>query len=423
MFSGKYSVCGHSLGSSILFDILQHQKVQRGQLPTAKQPTIEQVNETLNTDGAAATDNNDTTQDSDEQSDDNEEESYPALGDALTQLGLPEYVGLFESEEMDMETFLLCGEEDMKEMGIPMGPRKKLMGYLRNQKQNMEKRKLEREENKKAKAEAKAKAKAELQKLKEARTKEQTTSSPEVTSSTVLAAKPDVGVGYSLSLASVGSVEVVYQQGLAGTGQPYVEYPQLDLNFYALFALGSPIGMFQTVRGVDEIGLNFQFPTCPRLFNIFHPFDPVAYRIEPLVNPSIQADPVVVPHHKGRKRMHIELRENLTRLGANLKQSLIESARKTWESINEFARAHSTQGADEQDAAVEVATEAIESPPDPPAEVVQVGRLNGGQRIDYVLQEKPIESLNEYLFALSSHVCYWVSEDTALFMLKEIYRD
>ena len=32
---------------------------------------------------------------------------------------------------------LLCGEEDMKEMGIPMGPRKKLMGYLRNQKQNM----------------------------------------------------------------------------------------------------------------------------------------------------------------------------------------------------------------------------------------------------------------------------------------------
>ena len=28
-------------------------------------------------------------------------------------------------------------------------------------------------------------------------------------------------------------------------------------------------------RGVDEIGLDFQLPTCPRLFNIFHPFDPV----------------------------------------------------------------------------------------------------------------------------------------------------
>ena len=110
-----------------------------------------------------------------------------------------------------------------------------------------EKRKLEREETKKAKAEAKANARAERQKLKEARTKEQTISSPEETSCTALR-KSDVGVGNSLSLAAVGSVEVVYQQGLAGTGQPYVEYPQLDLNFYALFALGSPIGMFQTVR-------------------------------------------------------------------------------------------------------------------------------------------------------------------------------
>ena len=31
---------------------------------------------------------------------------FPALSDALTQLGLPEYVDLFESEEMDMETFV-----------------------------------------------------------------------------------------------------------------------------------------------------------------------------------------------------------------------------------------------------------------------------------------------------------------------------
>ena len=67
-------------------------------------------------------------------------------------------------------------------------------------------------------------------------------------------------------------------------------------------------------------------------------------------------------HGSSRTRLFVafsaELRENLSRLGANLKQSLIESARKTWESINEFARAHSTQGPDEQDAAVEEATEA-----------------------------------------------------------------
>ena len=38
---------------------------------------------------------------------------------------------------------------------------------------------------------------------------------------------------------------------------------------------------------------------------------------------------------------------------------------------------------------------------------INVGLLNGGQRIDHVLQEKPIESFNEYLFALQSHLCYW----------------
>ena len=38
---------------------------------------------------------------------------------------------------------------------------------------------------------------------------------------------------------------------------------------------------------------------------------------------------------------------------------------------------------------------------------VKIGMLNAGNRIDYVLQEKPIESFNEYLFALQSHLCYW----------------
>ncbi len=38
---------------------------------------------------------------------------------------------------------------------------------------------------------------------------------------------------------------------------------------------------------------------------------------------------------------------------------------------------------------------------------IPIGRLNQGRRIDFVLQEKPIEKLNEYLFALSSHLCYW----------------
>ena len=50
-----------------------------------------------------------------------------------------------------------------------------------------------------------------------------------------------------------------------------------------------------------------------------------------------------------------------------------------------------------------------EQEPEPILEdkAVQIGKLNCGNRIDYVLQEAPLESFNEYLFALTSHVGYW----------------
>ncbi|KAJ9590941.1 hypothetical protein L9F63_016039, partial [Diploptera punctata] len=100
--------------------------------------------------------------------------------------------------------------------------------------------------------------------------------------------------------------KINYVIGNAGTGQPSITYPQLTFQPKAFFALGSPIGMFVTIRGIDTLGEDFRFPTCPKFFNIFHPFDPVAYRIETLVNPKLTGlRPVLIPHHKGRKRMHL----------------------------------------------------------------------------------------------------------------------
>ena len=36
-----------------------------------------------------------------------------------------------------------------------------------------------------------------------------------------------------------------------------------------------------------------------------------------------------------------------------------------------------------------------------------IGNLNRGERVDYVLQEKPYESFTEYIFALQAHLTYW----------------
>ena len=102
------------------------------------------------------------------------------------------------------------------------------------------------------------------------------------------------------------SKKVSYVMGAAGTGQPFINYPQLSFNPQAFFALGSPIGMFVTVRGIDTLGDDFALPTCPAFFNVFHPFDPVAYRVESLINPDAHKyRPMLIPHHKGRKRMHL----------------------------------------------------------------------------------------------------------------------
>ncbi|XP_071570229.1 uncharacterized protein [Temnothorax nylanderi] len=226
------------------------------------------------------------------------------------------------------------------------------------------------------------------------------------------------------------SRRVSYVMGAAGTGQPYIHYPQLNFHPCAFFALGSPIGMFVTVRGIDTLGENFTLPTCPAFFNIFHPFDPVAYRVESLINPeACNYRPMLIPHHKGRKRMHLELKETMARVGADLKQKLIDSVRHTWNSVYQLVLFHKPDNQALEREIDQVVEEQLHNPPsvldqhnnDDSGADLKIGRLNGGRRIDYVLQEAPFEYINEYIFALTSHICYWESEDTMLLILKEIY--
>lgn len=153
-----------------------------------------------------------------------------------------------------------------------------------------------------------------------------------------------------------------------------------------------------------------------------------------------------------------ELKESLTRMGSDLKQGFISSLRSAWQTLNDFARAHTAsaqlqaelaivanqieeqekqaQEGESIDGKLVSYSDAVErcslpgcivgklqlcrhfhltehkmvESPEPQREEgpqVKMGMLNGGNRIDYVLQEKPIESFNEYLFALQSHLCYW----------------
>ncbi|XP_052868095.1 proline-rich protein 36 [Anopheles cruzii] len=233
------------------------------------------------------------------------------------------------------------------------------------------------------------------------------------------------------------SQQINYEVGPAGTGQPYITYPQLLFQPKKFFALGSPIGMFVTIRGIDALGLNFGLPTCDGFFNIFHPYDPVAYRIEALINPELSSlRPVLIPHHKGRKRMHLELKETMVRVGNDLKQRVSDVFRNTLDTVYALTALNSSRP--DPKAIEKEVNKVIQdqlkfeqsgstsnlaggSDVDNGETSIPLGRLNQSRRVDYVLQEAPFEFINEYLFALSSHVCYWDSEDTMLFLMKEIY--
>ncbi|XP_059047613.1 uncharacterized protein LOC131843040 [Achroia grisella] len=219
-----------------------------------------------------------------------------------------------------------------------------------------------------------------------------------------------------------------YVSGPAGTGQESVRFPRLEFSPAALYAFGSPIAIFECIRGVESLGADFALPTCKNFFNIFHPYDPIAYRIEPLINPRLKSvKPYLIPHHKGRKRMHLELKETMARVGADLKQKLLESLKATWTSMwrtppppNDGQLEKVVEEEMEKENLCEENKDVI--PQDIDASTPEVmGRLNNGRRVDFVLQEAPFEMINEYLFAMTSHVCYWESEDTMLMILREVY--
>ncbi len=48
----------------------------------------------------------------------------------FTELDLTEYSEIFTKEGIDMEALSHCTEDDLKEGGLPLGPRKKLLKYL-----------------------------------------------------------------------------------------------------------------------------------------------------------------------------------------------------------------------------------------------------------------------------------------------------
>ncbi|MBN3286648.1 DDHD1 Phospholipase, partial [Polyodon spathula] len=245
--------------------------------------------------------------------------------------------------------------------------------------------------------------------------------------------------------------------------------PALKFKVENFFCMGSPLAVFLALRGIrpGNNGSQDHFlpkSICRRLLNIFHPTDPVAYRLEPLILkhysnispvqihwfnttnpdsyeqvrptllnpvkettsasdtesiPSPSTSPVLARRHYG---------ESITSLG---KASILGAASigKGIGGIffSRFGRSSASIAADGSGTELED-KRPLESQTSCTLSSTSQSQTNPGvidntleleSRIDFELREGMVES--RYWSAVTSHTSYWSSLDVALFLLTFMY--
>ncbi|KAJ0024171.1 hypothetical protein Pint_07041 [Pistacia integerrima] len=190
---------------------------------------------------------------------------------------------------------------------------------------------------------------------------------------------------------------------------PYIKYTKLEFKVDTFFAVGSALGKGQDY--MDEENIIEEMLACRQMFNIFHPYDPVAYRVEPLVcKEFLTVRPVIIPYHRGGKRLHIWVPDVAAR-----SQAIVDQFNSVRAKVLIVCQSRNAN-------ALEVAENAEERE-ERSYGVIMMETLTGSAegRIDHMLQDKTFE--HPYLKVIGLHTNYWRDYNTALFILKHLYRD
>jgi hypothetical protein len=187
---------------------------------------------------------------------------------------------------------------------------------------------------------------------------------------------------------------------------------------FTLF-LGSPLGLFLTLRGAHPVfdeqrdylqGSGVKAKASPftlpsgSMHNIFHPSDPVAYRIEPLLLAQGTKE-LPPPLYLTREGEDVRLHVKAMQLGGEIRKSIAEKK----SSITSFMTSISEtllQQLDERHGSETTLCANNNEMDEGPLRFPLAGRNN---RLDYQLQPRVIES--EYVSAVLAHSSYFASTD------------
>eukprot|EP00929_Paragymnodinium_shiwhaense_P075165 TRINITY_DN38424_c0_g1_i2.p1 TRINITY_DN38424_c0_g1~~TRINITY_DN38424_c0_g1_i2.p1 ORF type:complete len:937 (-),score=272.60 TRINITY_DN38424_c0_g1_i2:76-2886(-) len=217
--------------------------------------------------------------------------------------------------------------------------------------------------------------------------------------------------------------------------------PKLEFDVENFFLMGSPLAAFVSIADTEH-GATFRLPENTTSYNIFHPQDPVAFRLEPLIfceeeaaeppevvaywaNNGVRPSKQWVRNYEHAKCLAYQQWEavknavyeavgtsgQLPPAAAESARAAAESQRAKWESYlqNEGSHPAGSGGALAEASRGEEAEASGEA-------------LAAGQqlRIDYTLQEHAVEGFVESYGLLQSHFSYWTSRDVSLLMLKKM---
>jgi hypothetical protein len=202
------------------------------------------------------------------------------------------------------------------------------------------------------------------------------------------------------------------------SSQVQSSYPQLDFTVDNFFLLGSPVAVFLMIRNQRQpLTADFHLSGCKRVFNIFHPYDPIAYRMEPCIDPrNADFEPMIVKHWNGGFRVQYQTKRlwrKFVDTTWKTQQTVVEAFESSMAQMGLLDTAAGISGEDDDDD-----TE-FSSDDHNRGTYVVCGLLNRGRRIDYMLQEKEVENASEYVAALGAHSSYWIERDLSLFFARQ----
>ncbi|XP_003792180.1 phospholipase DDHD1 isoform X1 [Otolemur garnettii] len=252
--------------------------------------------------------------------------------------------------------------------------------------------------------------------------------------------------------------------------------PALKFKVENFFCMGSPLAVFLALRGIRPGNTGSQdhiLPReiCNRLLNIFHPTDPVAYRLEPLILKHYSnispvqihwyntSNPLPYEHMKPsflnpiKEPTSVSENDSVTTIPSPVTSPVL-SRRHYGESITNIGKASilgaasigkglggmlfsrfgrsSTSQSQPSEASKDPMEEERKpvAPPSTTAVTTQTlphssssfldSALELDHRIDFELREGLVES--RYWSAVTSHTAYWSSLDVALFLLTFMYK-